>query len=230
MEMTRKLLLAAAAALCIGAPLPASSAPDDDGGSAGAGRRVRITFENLTSGQTFSPSVFFSHNRSAPPLFMEGQPAPFGLMRIAEEGNAGPLLSATIVKTLGGAYGSATQGISVSPGHSRTVELEVTPEHPLVTGVWMLVMTNDGFAGINGVDAYGLRRPVTMDLFAYDAGTERNNERGDFLIAMEGTGRDPENGVVARHTGIRGDADAPGTWKFDPTRPVARITITPLAR
>jgi hypothetical protein len=67
-----------------------------------------------------------------------------------------------------------------------------------------------------------------MDLFAWDAGTENNNERGDFLIAMEGTGRDPENGVIHRHQGIRGDADAPGAWKFDPERPVARITLTPV--
>jgi hypothetical protein len=65
-------------------------------------KRVRITYENLTPSQAFSPSVFFTHNASAPPLFKEGQPAVFGLMRIAEEGNAGPLLSAEIVKKIGG--------------------------------------------------------------------------------------------------------------------------------
>jgi hypothetical protein len=228
--MIRKFRFAALAVLVAVAAAPALSAPEDSGMAAGQGRRVQITYENLTAGQVFSPSVFISHNRAAPPLFMEGQPAPFGLMRIAEEGNVGPLLSGSVVKTFGGAYGSANQGISVTPGHSRTVELEVTAEHPLVTGVWMLVMTNDGFAGVNAVDAYNMRRPVAMDLYAMDAGTENNNERGSDLIAMMGTGRDPENGTVQRHRGLRGDADAPGTWKFDPSRPVARITIAPAAR
>jgi hypothetical protein len=216
--------------LLVGATAANAQAADDMGNQPGAGKHVRITYENLTAGQVFSPSVFFSHNRAAPALFELGKPAPFGTMRIAEEGNAGPLLSAVVTKTFGGAFGSATQGISVQPGKSRSVDLEVTPAFPMISGIWMLVMTNDGFTGIGNVNAYALTKPMTMMLFAYDAGTERNNERGDFLIAMEGTGRDPEGGVVARHTGIRGDADAPGAWKFDPAKPVARITITPLAR
>lgn len=228
--MLRRVRKTTIAILCLALSAPALSAPEDNGAAAGNGRRVRITYENLTAGQVFSPSVFFSHNGAAPPLYMEGQPAPFGLMRIAEEGNAGPLLSASIVKTIGGAYGAATQGITVTPGRSRTVELEVTPEHPLITGAWMLVMTNDGFTGVSAIDAYNARRPIVMSLYAYDAGTENNNERGDSLIAMMGTGRDPENGMVQRHRGIRGDADAPGTWKFDPSRPVARITIAPVGR
>jgi hypothetical protein len=107
------------------------------------------------------------------------------------------------------------------------VRLVVTADHPLIAGAFMLAMTNDGFSGIQSVDAYSLTEPMEIDLFAYDAGTENNNELGDYLIAMEGTARDPENGVVARHQGLRGDADAPGFWKFDPTLPVAHVTITP---
>jgi hypothetical protein len=92
----------------------------------------------------------------------------------------------------------------------------------------MLVMTNDGFTGINAVNAYDLTAPKRMDLMAYDAGTEKNNERKPYLIAMMGTDRDPENGVVQMHKGIRGDADAPADWKFDASKPVARITIAPV--
>jgi hypothetical protein len=205
-------------------------AADDLGHSvSGNGRQVLITYENLMAGQALSPSVFFSHNASAPKLFEPGKPASFYLMRIAEEGNAGPLQAAVVTHAIGGAYGSAITGVATQPGKSRTVELEVDPQHPMISGCFMLVMTNDGFTGINGIDAYHLRRPVTMDLYAYDAGTERNNERAPYLIAMQGTERDPEHGVVARHSGIRGDADAPGIWKFDPQRPVARITIAPAA-
>lgn len=195
----------------------------------GDGTRVRIVYENLTNSQTFSPSVFFTHNESAPPLFKEGAPASFGLMRIAEEGNAGPLLSAEVVKKIGAEFGTAVQGISTPPGARRSLDIEVTSDHPLLSGVWMLVMTNDGFTGINAVNVYNLKSPQTMELFAYDAGTEKNNELKSHLIAMMGTERDPENGVVTRHEGIRGDADAPADWKFDASKPVARITISPLS-
>jgi hypothetical protein len=191
---------------------------------------VTISYRNLTAGQVFSPAVFFSHNASAPPLFTEGQPAPFALQRIAEEGNTGPLLSGKVTKVFGGAYRHAINPVSVQPGKSRTVAVRVSPEHPLITGAFMLVMTNDGFSGIRAIDAYALDEPLTVELYAWDAGTENNNERGEFLIAMEGTERDPENGVVHRHEGLRGDADAPGFWKFDPSRPIGLLTITPQAK
>lgn len=224
--------LAAAAACFICGPAAAQMmAPDDMGHSvSGNGKRVLITYENLSGGQALSPSVFFSHNASAPKFFDVGKPASFYLMRIAEEGNAGPLLAAVVTHAIGGAYGSAITGAATQPGKSRAVSLEVDPRHPMISGGFMLVMTNDGFTGVNGVNAYNLSRPVTMDLYAYDAGTERNNERAPYLIAMQGTERDPEHGVITRHAGIRGDADAPGIWKFDPRRPVARITIAPASQ
>jgi hypothetical protein len=227
------VLLAAATAVAMFSAVSgwSQNSTSRQGSSAGTddnAKRVRITYENLTSSQVFSPSVFITHNASAPPLFKEGEQASFGLMRIAEEGNAGPLLSAEVVKKIGGPFGTAVTAISTLPGQSRSVEVEVTRGHPMLSGAFMLVMTNDGFTGINAVNAYELDRPRTMDLMAYDAGTENNNEKKDYLIAMMGTGRDPENGVVAKHKGIRGDADAPADWKFDPEKPVARLTLTPI--
>jgi hypothetical protein len=47
---------------------------------------------------------------------------------------------------------------------------------------------------------------------------------------MMGTERDPEEGVVSQHKGIRGDTDAPADWKFDPSKPVGRLTITPIMK
>jgi hypothetical protein len=205
-----------------------TSKPGGTSAMSDSAKRVRITYENLTKGQTLSPSVFITHNSSAPPLFKDGQKATFGLMRIAEEGNAGPLLSAEIVKKIGGPFGTAAQAISVLPGQTRTLDIEVTKDHPLISGAFMLVMTNDGFSGINAVNAYELTGPKSMDLMAYDAGTEKNNEKKSHLIAMMGTARDPEEGVITHHQGIRGDADAPASWKFDTDKPVARLTIAPL--
>jgi hypothetical protein len=222
-------ILATASLVTAGAALAQNAPPADATDAPGRGRMVRITLENLTKSQTLSPPVFVSHNDKAPPLFREGEKASFGLMRIAEEGNAGPLLSEVVTKRIGEAFGAVGSGTSVLPGQSRVIELEVTREFPKISGATMLVMTNDGFTGINGVDAYALREPHRMDLMAYDAGTERNNERKSHLIAMMGTERDPEDGVVKHHEGIRGDADAPAAWKFDPSKPVARLTIAPMA-
>jgi hypothetical protein len=169
-----------------------------------------------------------SHNASATPLFKEGEKASFGLARLAEEGNTGPLLVEG-GKMIGKTVGMAASGLPTPPGKkSHSVDVEVTREHPLISGAWMLGMTNDGFTGISGVNVYELTAPKTMDLMAWEAGTEKNDEKKANLIALMGTGSDPENGTVAMHKGIRGDADAPAEWKFDASKPVARITIEPV--
>jgi hypothetical protein len=217
--------------LPVGAPL-AQTSTSRQGSSdvvAEGAQRVRITYENMTTGQVFSPSVFMTHNASAPALFTQGEKASVGLRHIAETGNAGPLLSTAVVKKIGGVFGTAVMGISTLPGQKRTVDIEVTREHPMVSGAWMLVMTNDGFSGISAVNAYEMREAKTVDLMGYDAGTEKNNEKKNYLVALMGERRDPENGRVAMHKGIRGDGDAPADWKWDTTKPVARITITPIA-
>ena len=102
----------------------------------------------------------------------------------------------------------------------QTFYIEVDEAHPLLSGVFMLGMTNDGFSGLDAVDAYALSGPMTFEALAYDAGSEKNNELRGYLGALgEGNMRDPEMGVITRHTGIRGDADAPADWKFDPAAP-----------
>ncbi len=123
--------------------------------------------------------------------------------------------------------GNAMIGLPTMPGKKGVVELEVTREHPMISGGWMLSMTNDGFAAVNAVNAFELTQPRTMELLAMEAGTEKNNEKKAYLVAFMGVERDPEGGVVQKHAGLKGDADAPAEWKFDPAKPVATITITP---
>jgi hypothetical protein len=190
-------------------------------------KRVRITYQNLTAGQGFAPSVFMSHNGSAPKLYSMGGKASFGLAQLAETGNVGPVADMA-GKMMGKSVGKSAIGLPTMPGGTGYVDLEVSRAHPMVSGAWMLGMTNDGFTGLSGVNAYQLDRPLTIDVMAMDAGSERNNERRPYLVALMGTRPDPENGSVKRHAGIRGGADAPANWKFDPALPVARITITPL--
>ena len=190
-------------------------------------KRVRITYENLTSGQAFSPSVFMSHSGSAPKLYTMGGKASPGLARLAEDGNVAPIADMA-GKMMGRAIGNSDIGLPTMPGGTGTVELTVDRDHPMVSGAWMLSMTNDGFTGISGVNAFAMRGPQTINVMAHDAGSEKNNERRAYLVALMGIARDPDGAVVTRHSGIRGNADAPAAWKFDPGKPVARVTITPL--
>ncbi len=134
-------------------------------------------------------STFYSHIAGLPPLFAPGKPATIGVMRTAEEGNVGVQVEEVTVR-IGGPYGSIAVAPTTPAGGTRTLELDVSAQYPMITGLAMVVQTNDGFTGVTGVDAYRMTAPVSMDLFAYDAGTERNNELAPYLI-IQGGGAGP---------------------------------------
>ncbi|HYC83162.1 MAG TPA: spondin domain-containing protein [Candidatus Paceibacterota bacterium] len=189
-----------------------------------SGERVRITVENLTTSQGFSPSVFFTHNTEVDPLFVEGEKASFGVARMAEDGNPAPIAGEAAMK-IGKEVGEVKIPLPVGPGKSQSIELMVDENRPYVSGAWMLGRTNDGFAGFGARDILNATGTQTFDLYALDAGTEVNDEKRESLPALMGTNRNPEDAPIMRHSGIRGDADAPPDWKFDPNQPVARVTI-----
>jgi hypothetical protein len=90
----------------------------------------------------------------------------------------------------------------------------------------MLGWTNDGFVGVSGLDLAAITGSLTVNLYGYDAGSERNSEANGFLGALGfGNSRDPEGGVITNHLGIRGDANAPAAWNWLPG-PAASLTIT----
>lgn len=192
------------------------------------GRIIRITIENVLTGQPFSPSFFEARATESAPLFKEGEAASEALVAVAEGGNIGPY-SVGAAKNEAMSLGDAALAIHTLPGQTRSFYISVDAAHPLIDGVWMLGNTNDGFSGVSGVDAFSLSAPTTIDVFGYDAGSEINNEKTGFLGALGGGNeRDPENGVITRHQGIRGDADAPADWNWDVNAPVAHVTFTPL--
>lgn len=198
-----------------------------DGMMSGDIRTISVTIENLTTGQGFSPSFFISRAADGDALFALDATASDPLVSVAEGGNIGGF-SSWAAGELGASLGDAALAIHTLPGETRTLTIHVDAAYPVVDGVWMLGMTNDGFSGIAGVNAYELTEPVTIEVRGYDAGSEINNEKKGFLGALgEGNQRDPENGVITYHTGIRADADAPAEWQFDPNAPVARVTLSP---
>ncbi|MGD9738473.1 MAG: spondin domain-containing protein [Bauldia sp.] len=223
-------MAAIAAAIAVPAAAQMAAQPPAMAAAAGAEttRLIQVTIENLTTGQGFSPSFVASHAADAPPLFELGTAATEPLWSVAEGGNIGPFSSMAAGALADGNIGDAVIAVHTPPGATRTFYITVSEADPLLSGVWMLGMTNDGFSGFVGVDAYALTGPLTLDLMGYDAGSEKNNEARGYLGALgEGNMRDEENGVVTVHTGIRGDVDAPIAWNFDPNL-VARVTFTPV--
>ena len=193
-----------------------------------------VTIENLTSGQPFTPPVVAAHT-SGMDVFNVGQAASAEVQAIAENGNNDPL-----VALLGGSAAvldSASGTAPVKPGESATITVEA-PSGSLLSVVFMLICTNDGFSGVDSM-TLAASGSESVDANAYDAGTETNTE--DFadivppcqdLIGVSsadaGTGEtDPalaEGGVITAHQGIQGGTDLTVSdhgW----TDPVARITV-----
>ncbi len=165
-------------------------------------KRVVIEYTDLTGTQPMSSAPWVSHIKGFH-LWKVGKPASVPVEELAESGNPEYILGEALTDRE--TFGDFAVGLPNVPGSTRKVELTVDAEHPLVSGGWMLVATNDGFAGVDGVDAFALTRPKTLEVYALDAGTEKNTEsKAD---AIGGLGHVPENGVVHRHEGIRGDVD-----------------------
>lgn len=213
-------------ALLTAAPALAQGMAAADAMSAAGGKTVTITIDNLLSGQPFSPSFFVARTKDSAPLYVPGDKAGDALVAVAEGGNIG-MFSVWAAMNKDMQLGDAALAIHTLPGQSRTVTIHVDAEHPLIDAAWMLGNTNDGFSGFTGFDAYALTDSQSIEVKGYDAGSEKNNEKKGFLGALGGgNDRDPEDGMITEHAGVRGDADAPKEWTWDVSKPVARVTFS----
>ena len=240
------LLAAVALSACdeAGQPLDPNASPQfasaSSTGPAGAALyEVQIT--NLTDGQPMTPPLAVTHRPSIH-LFHVGDPASVGIQEIAENGNLPPLLGALGESQHANDVVVAVGGIPpLLPGEERTFTIETSRGAKLFSFAAMLICTNDGFTGIDG-----LRLPrdvgesVSVDTDGYDAGTEINTEDFDDLVPpcgpltgvdSGGAGTDVSNsllsegGVIDHHAGIVGDADLL-TSVHGWMDPVTRVIIT----
>jgi hypothetical protein len=172
--------------------------------------------------------VFVTHS-AAYSAFNVGATAPETIWRIAEGGDRSFLLS-EVNALVGTSVLSVAAPLSAPLPQQESVSVVVQADasHRLLSFASMLGWTNDGFVGVNGLDLSKIAGTVTINLFGYDAGSERNNEANGFLGALGlGNARDVEGGVITDHLGIRGDANAPAAWNWLPGA-AASLTITPV--
>jgi hypothetical protein len=240
--------LAALAALAGAACSDSSPTPDIQGpaqvqgegaeeASPSSTRWYDVTISNLTTGQPLSPGVVLTHSKNLS-LFEAGAAASDGIRFIAESGDP-----STAAAELSGVVGvadlettSAPVGIvggSAFPS-SLTVRIWARGDANRLSLALMLICTNDGFTGLDGVQLPGGFDPVSWDTPAYDAGTEINTEAdGDIvppcfaLTSTPGTGgggHTDQGGVIALHPGILGGAVlVPSVHGW--SGPIARITV-----
>lgn len=216
--------------------------------SGAAEHTYSITITNLTDGQPLSPPLLVTHTSEAD-LFEVGEPAGPGIEGVAETGApAGPNTQSYLegLQQATGVYAAvwATSPGPVPPGegNSRTYEVTAAANADLLSAATMLVCTNDGFTGLDGLRLPHGKKAKTVEIDSYDAGTEVNTEaRADLVVGCKvgteegrGHGKDlsagtSQNGTVTTpHPGVDLDTDGDdvlGAQQNWGDGPVARITI-----
>ena len=200
-----------------------------------------ITLTNLTTGepgaggQVLSPPIFVTHAAGIN-LAEVGQPASPALVALAENGDASGLVA---LAAAAGANSMVAEGV-VPPGGSLTVTVTADMVNSSLSVGSMLVSTNDAFIAATDValfDEDGAPVSASLDLNAYDAGSEENTEMAsdipgplalDAAVDPEGSNeRVPtEGGVIAAHEGIQGVGDVGEAFAWD--EPTAMLMITPV--
>ena len=184
---------------------------------------VRVT--NLTSGQHFTPILAATHGEDVS-IFAAGMAASEELRMLAEGGDTMPLAMAL----RGRAMSVETTDGLLGPGATAEILLNGGSMHRRLSLAAMLIPTNDGFVGFS-TELASHPRPVTYNAFAYDAGTETNDEKCESIpgphtecVRPGGDGAPGMGeGPITVHRGIQGVGDFAGDrdWR----NPVARITI-----
>ena len=184
----------------------------------------RVTFEGkwttaatatgvaVPGGAHFSPLIGAVHNDQVT-FWSSGDTASAGIESMAEVGQTSALKSEI---TAAGSDASSPIERSGNIGATATVTVDVTvsPTHPLVTLVTMIAPSPDWFVGVTGLSLLDAQNDWlashTVDLFPYDAGTEDGTE-----FSLSNAATSPQ-GTITSITGM---------GKFS-NEPIATLTFT----
>ena len=191
---------------------------------------VEVSLTNLTPGQVLSPVFFARHDGHVDPLYALGQPASEALAMMAEDADATDLLSQWDPQAssyISEAMVLALNDGPIPPGETVSTHFEIEDGNTNMSFISMLVTTNDAFIGGNAID---LTESRTINLTAYDAGSEYNSEDCAYIPGPPcgNHARDDRmaEGYVYVHNGIHGGEGSgltPATHDWH--NPVARMTI-----
>ncbi len=200
-------------------------------------RMFEVSVVNLTAGQPFSPIALVAHD-STYSAFDIGAAATTGLEELAEGGDNTSFLdeatsSDAVITTV------SASGV-LPPGATEMMMLEVSDDvvGAYLSGVTMLVNTNDAITGFRGVDiaAMEVGDSVRMTTIGYDAGTEANTEAAGTIPGPADGGegfneaRDDLSDIVRGHPGVLSQDDGLASSVLTEAHrwdnPIARVTIS----
>lgn len=235
--MKRKLMLASLVAAL--SPLSSQAASLD------------ISVTNLTGGIYFTPLLIAAHPATTH-LFQAGKAAGAAVQAMAEGGDTAALKTAA--EAAGGQTIANPEGGLLGPALATQTTLTTSAGNTRLSLAAMMLPTNDGFVGLDGWEIPSAPGTYTIDLNAYDAGTEANTELmnagaggapgvpgipgdpsgkagsgGAGVVAA--TPNNAEPNVVHIHRGVLGDTNATGGMSDLDSRshrwlnPVARVTV-----
>ena len=193
-------------------------------------QRYMVSVTNMTRAQTFTPILVATHTQAVR-MFTAGTAASPELRELAEEGNTDPFT--TLLRGIRDVRDVVTVAGLLTPGVTAGIEVMGGGSFDRISVAAMLIPTNDAFFAVTGLLLPTGNEPLTVDAPAYDAGTERNDERcasipGPNFAECGGPGGGARvgggEGAVTIHNGIRGVGDLRANDR-DWRNPVARITI-----
>ncbi len=209
---------------------------------------IDVEITNLTQGIYFTPFLVAAHDSSIY-FYQVGEEASDALATMAEGGDISLLSGA--VTGAGGAVVENPAGGLLAPAMTTTTTDFDTGDNGYLSIAAMLLPTNDGFAGLNSWPIPSEPGTYTINLSAYDAGSEANDEilnsgaggalgvsgipaapGGDAGSGATGVTTTETNETVHIHRGNLGDTDPDGgVSDVDSTvhrwlNPVVRVVVT----
>lgn len=152
-------------------------------------QELEISVSNLTHGIYFTPLLIAAHDENSF-AFHAGSTASQELAIQAEGGNPAPLKTVfdnagadtfanpVAAEAEAGSIAPLAEGNPgfLAPGQTTSLELMTQDENTLLSLTAMLLPTNDGFVGLDSWKIPSQPGTYHINLNAYDAGTEANNE------------------------------------------------------
>ncbi len=168
-----------------------------------ADREIEVEITNLTNATYFTPLLVAAHGPNLH-LFEVATSASAALQAMAEGGDLAGLIDDVVAAN--GRYVADPAGGLLAPGGSATATLEIDARTRYLSTTAMLLPTNDGFVGLDGMVIPRQAGVYTVYLNGYDAGTEANDEliTGGGMPGVPGIPADPSGGAGTGGTGVAG--------------------------